>query len=83
MSANAESQPIARNRLVRRLMVSIVVALAIAAFLWALSALSTPPTNDELVHRGPGLESAFGDTVSWDASKLEAMEGRQLAELRR
>lgn len=78
MSVKADPQPISESRLVRRIVVAFVVALAIAMVTWALL---TAPSGGGRIHHAGGIEAHMVDTLSWDAGKLEAMEGRQLAEL--
>jgi len=79
MSARVESPPIGGGTLGGSFVISIVVALSIGAFVGGLVTRaidSDGGTSSTFVARGT---PAFTANV-WDAGKLEAMEGRQLAE---
>ena len=95
MSARVESPPVRRGTLGGSFVIAVVVALSIGAFVGSLVTYAiesdggTPALTAVDVGygskaiEGPMLAERFGVLGSanvWDAGKLEAMEGRQLAE---
>ena len=85
MSARVESPPIGGGTLGGSFVIAVVVALSIGAFLGSLVTYaidSDGGVSRPFVARGtPALtDSDVGSATVWDAGKLEAMEGRVLAE---
>ena len=78
MSASVESQPIHRRMFGGPFVISFVLALAIGAL---AGSLVTRALDQGSVTSHSALGVGVGsDLVGWDAGKLEAMEGRVLAE---
>jgi hypothetical protein len=85
MSARVESPPIRGGTLGGSFVIAVVVALSIGTFVGSLVTHafdSDGGTSSTFVARGtPVLTDAdVGSATVWDAGKLEAMEGRVLAE---
>jgi hypothetical protein len=80
MSARVESPPIGEGTLGGSFVIAVVVALSIGGFLGSLVTYAIDNdsgTSRTFVARGTPASTA---AVVWDAGKLEAMEGRVLAE---
>ena len=80
MSARVESPPIGGGTLGGSFVITVVLALSIGAFLGSLVTYAIDNdggASHTFVARGT---PALGSAIVWDAGKLEAMEGRVLAE---
>ncbi|HJY32587.1 MAG TPA: hypothetical protein VJ573_06775, partial [Actinomycetota bacterium] len=85
MSARVESPPIRGGTLGGSFVIAVVIALSIGVFVGSLVTYaieSDGGASTTFVARGtPALTAVdAGHGSVWDAGKLEAMEGRQLAE---
>lgn len=80
MGTNADTIQIAARPVGFTLWTAVVSVLAAAALVMSAAAL-TVASRDRAVAEATGIrQAAIADAPRWDAAKLEAMDGRMLAE---
>jgi hypothetical protein len=84
MSTNAGAVGVSTRPALIKAWTAAVSALAVAALIMSTVALSLAVRDDRQVssraEQAGGAQAVSAGAIAWDAGKLEAMEGRQLAE---